>query len=207
VTRSDRGAPLRDCGWDEPFREGAADLTELSAPPKKAATFCQKLFFAGALDPARSSRWSNRRRDPPRRWRREFLPVDWDFIIIFAFKPVTFWAERIEGCTVQGARTPKGPVNQLKSSLRSRRKLRLVGPGNEPVHLRYPWPPTSLNGQAGRHHIPKLEIAGRRHALSFPVLGTLFPNSMLLQASNRLGAVDSLLHGSLRKAFVRDQVS
>jgi hypothetical protein len=58
------------------LRAGADGFVELSALPKKAVIFCQKLFFAGALETARSSRVSNRRRDPPRRGRREFLPGD-----------------------------------------------------------------------------------------------------------------------------------
>jgi hypothetical protein len=55
---------LRD---DAPFRAGAEGFAMLSALPKKAVIFCQKLFFAGALDSARSPRVSSRRRDPPRR--------------------------------------------------------------------------------------------------------------------------------------------
>ena len=64
------------CAFGEPLRAEADGVLELSALPKKAVTFCQKLFFAGALDSARLSRESNRRRDPPRRGRREFLPGD-----------------------------------------------------------------------------------------------------------------------------------
>ncbi|MGH9693182.1 MAG: hypothetical protein ACRD5Z_03490, partial [Bryobacteraceae bacterium] len=77
--RSRLGAPLLRA-WAEPFRGGSEAVVlarELSALPKKAVIFCQRLFFAGALDAARLPRPSDRRRDPPpRRGRREVLPGD-----------------------------------------------------------------------------------------------------------------------------------
>ena len=46
--------------------------------------------------------------------------------MILGFYQVKLWAERIAECTVPGARAPKGANKQLKSTLRSRSKLRLV---------------------------------------------------------------------------------
>ncbi len=107
--------------------------------------------------------------------------------MILGVKPVTLWAERIKRCTVQGARTSKGPINQLTSSLRSRRKLRLVGPGNgqKPVCVRSPWRPAGRNGQVGRLHFPKTgrsREADMRLAPRHP--RTVFTRKSLLQARN-----------------------
>ena len=101
---------------------------------------------------------------------------------------MTWWAERIKLCTVQGARTSKGPINQLTSSLRSRRKLRLGGPGNgqKPVSVRSPWRPAGRNGQVGRLHFPKTgrsREADMRLAPRHP--RTVFTRKSLLQAETR----------------------
>jgi hypothetical protein len=93
------------------------------------------------------------------------------------------WAERIKRCTVHGAQTSKGPFKQLKSSLRSRRKLRLVGPENEqkPVRVRSPWRQTARDGRECRFHIPK---TGRsREAdlrLSFPATAHTIPETTVI---------------------------
>lgn len=66
-------------------------------------------------------------------------------------------------CTVQGARTSKGRFKQLKSSLRSRRKLRLVWPGNgqKSVRLRSPWRLVGRKRQESRLHVfQKLDDRG-----------------------------------------------
>jgi hypothetical protein len=77
--------------------------------------------------------------------------------MILGVKPVTLWAERIKRCTVHGARTSKGPINQLTSSLRSRRKLRLGGPGNgqKSVRVRSLGRLAGRNGRVSRFHFPK----------------------------------------------------
>ena len=81
------------------------------------------------------------------------------------------WAERITRCTVHGARISKGPFKQLKSSLRSRRKLRLVGPenGQKPVRVRSPWRHFGRDGRGCRlHFFQNWTIAGSRPAPEFP---------------------------------------
>ncbi len=91
--------------------------------------------------------------------------------MILGIKPVTLWAERIMRCTVPGAPTSKGRFKQLKSSLRSRRKLRLVWPGNgqKSVRLRSPWRPAGRKRRVSRLHFSKnWTIAGSRHAPEFP---------------------------------------
>ncbi len=97
-------------------------------------------------------------------------------------------AERIKRCTVHGARTSKDPINQLTSSLRSRRKLRLGGPGNgqKPVSVRSPWQPAGQNERVGRLHFTKnWTIAGSRHAPNSRHPRTVFTSKSLLQARNR----------------------
>jgi hypothetical protein len=100
------------------------------------------------------------------------------------------WAERIKRCTVHGAQTSKGPFKQLKSSLRSRRELRLVGPGNEqkPVRVRSPWRQTGRDGQICRLHFSKnWTIAGSRQLrLSFPATAHTIPEPTVI-ASLKLG--------------------
>ena len=91
-------------------------------------------------------------------------------------------------CTVQGARTSKGRFKQLKSSLRSRRKLRLVWPGNgqRSDRVRSPWwRLTGRKRQESRLHIPKnWTIAGADMRLGSPAPRTLFPREALLQGGN-----------------------
>ena len=74
-------------------------------------------------------------------------------------------------CTVHGAPTSKGPIKQLKSSLRSRRKLRLGGPGNgqKSVRARSLGRLSGRNGRVSRLHFPKIgRSRGSRHAPEFP---------------------------------------
>jgi hypothetical protein len=82
-------------------------------------------------------------------------------------------AERITGCTVHGAPTPKGAIKKLMSSLRSQRKLRLVvwpESGQEPVRKRSScWPAAVIRGVGRNHKLQNLddrEEAGVR--LGFP---------------------------------------
>lgn len=92
-------------------------------------------------------------------------------------------------CTVQGARTSRGPVKQLESSLRSRRKLRLVEPGNEqkPVRLRSPCRQTVQDGRGCRLHITQnWTIAGSRHAPELPGNAHTIPEEDVI-ASRNLG--------------------
>jgi len=49
-------------------------------------------------------------------------------MLILKVDPMVKWAERIDRCTVRGARTTQGPFKQFASTLRRRRKLRLVEP-------------------------------------------------------------------------------
>ena len=49
--------------------------------------------------------------------------------MILKFYPIVLRAERILKCTVQGKRISQDPVKSLESSLRCRRKLRLVTSG------------------------------------------------------------------------------
>jgi len=46
--------------------------------------------------------------------------------MILKFDPIVKWAERINGCTVRGARISQGSFKQFTRTLRRRRKLRLV---------------------------------------------------------------------------------
>jgi hypothetical protein len=49
-------------------------------------------------------------------------------MLILKVDPMVKWAERIERCTVRGARITQGPFKQFASTLRRRRKLRLLEP-------------------------------------------------------------------------------
>ena len=49
-------------------------------------------------------------------------------MLILKVEPIVKWAERIDRCTVRGARITQGPFNQFANTLRRRRKLRLVEP-------------------------------------------------------------------------------
>ncbi len=49
-------------------------------------------------------------------------------MLILKVDPIVRWAERIDRCTVRGARLTQGPFKQFASTLRRRRKLRLVKP-------------------------------------------------------------------------------
>ena len=75
--------------------------------------------------------------------------------MILGVNRIRLWAKRIAGCTVQGARTPQGP-SKLKSSLRSRRKLRLVWPviaiSPLPVRPRSPLRQTCRDGRECLHN-------------------------------------------------------
>ena len=91
--------------------------------------------------------------------------------------------------------------NQLTSSLRSRRKLRLSGPGNgqKPVCVRSPWRPTGRNGQVGRLHFPKTgrsREADMRLAPRHP--RTVFTRKSLLQAETRRSC-------TRRREFIQSQ--
>ncbi|HCP90668.1 MAG TPA: hypothetical protein DIT76_01260 [Spartobacteria bacterium] len=53
-------------------------------------------------------------------------------MIILKVYPIIKWAERINRCTVRGARTSQGSFKQFASTLRRRRKLRLLQPEMDP---------------------------------------------------------------------------
>jgi hypothetical protein len=77
--------------------------------------------------------------------------------MILSYYPILLRAERtIKWCTVHGAQTPLGPTKQLESILRSRRKLRLVLPGNAfrpgPVGVRSPLLQTGRVGHVCLHY-------------------------------------------------------
>ena len=108
-------------------------------------------------------------------------------MMISVLKPVMLRAKRPEIIIrdpVHGAPTPKGPIEKLESSLRSRRKLRLVWPENwqEPVCLRSPSRPTALNKQVGRNHfLQNLDDRGEADLrLSLPAPAHTIPGSEVI---------------------------
>ncbi|PYL26668.1 MAG: hypothetical protein DMF37_01280 [Verrucomicrobia bacterium] len=50
-------------------------------------------------------------------------------MLILTFEPIVKWAERIDRCTVRGARITHSPLKQFTSTLRRRWKLHLFEPG------------------------------------------------------------------------------
>src|SRR6266849_4428199 len=77
-------------------------------------------------------------------------------MLILKFEPIVKWAERIDRCTVRGARITQSPFKQFTSTLRRRWKLHLVEPEmdlSRTVSRR--GQPTKQRRCKSPHHVPK----------------------------------------------------